>query len=65
MELEIWQKELEEKFYFVSLEKIFIEKCIYCDIEEVEIWEVVLEIIEVGLRKYVWVFGEKVKVNDD
>ncbi|MEL6835081.1 MAG: DNA gyrase/topoisomerase IV subunit A [Bacteroidota bacterium] len=65
MELEIRQKELEEKLHFASLEKIFIEKRIYRDIEEAETWEAVLEIIETGLRKYVRVPGEKAKAGDD
>ncbi|RLD18286.1 MAG: DNA gyrase/topoisomerase IV subunit A, partial [Bacteroidetes bacterium] len=52
-ELEIRRKELEEKWHFSSLEKIFIEKRIYHDIEECESWEEVLEAISVGLDKYV------------
>ena len=52
-ELEIQQKELEEKLHFASLEKIFIEKRIYRDIEECETWEAVLSTIDEGLRKYV------------
>ncbi len=65
MELEIRQKELEEKLHFASLEKIFIGERIYRDIEEAETWEAVLEIIEKGLRKYVRVPGEKTKAGDD
>ncbi len=52
MELEIRLKELEEKLHFASLEKIFIEKRIYRDIEECETWEAVLEVIQKGLNKY-------------
>ena len=52
-ELEIRKHELEEKLHFASLEKIFIEKRIYRDIEECETWEAVLETIDLGLRKYV------------
>ncbi len=52
-ELEILRRELEEKLHFASLEKIFIEKRIYRDIEECETWEAVLETIEAGLRRYV------------
>ncbi|MCS7037222.1 MAG: DNA gyrase/topoisomerase IV subunit A [Saprospiraceae bacterium] len=52
-ELEILRRELEEKLHFASLEKIFIEKRIYRDIEECETWDAVLQTIETGLRKYV------------
>lgn len=57
-ELEIQQKELEEKLHFASLEKIFIEKRIYRDIEECETWEAVLSTIDEGLKKYVITPGE-------
>ncbi|MCC6459025.1 MAG: DNA gyrase/topoisomerase IV subunit A [Saprospiraceae bacterium] len=53
IELEILKNELEEKLHFASLEKIFIEKRIYRDIEECETWEAVLETIDLGLKKYV------------
>jgi topoisomerase-4 subunit A len=52
-ELEILRGELQEKLHFASLEKIFIEKRIYHDIEECETWEAVLQTIETGLRRYV------------
>lgn len=52
-ELEILRGELEEKLHFASLEKIFIEKRIYRDIEECETWEAVLQTIAAGLRRYV------------
>lgn len=65
MELEIRQKELEEKLHFASLEKIFIEKRIYRDIEEAETWEAVIDLIDKGLRKYVRVPGEKAGAKDD
>lgn len=52
-ELEIHLRELEEKLHFASLEKIFIEKRIYRDIEECETWEAVLVTIDAGLKKYV------------
>ncbi|HLF63129.1 MAG TPA: DNA gyrase subunit A, partial [Saprospiraceae bacterium] len=52
-ELQIRRHELDEKWHFASLEKIFIEKRIYHDIEESESWEETLEIIEAGLHKYV------------
>ncbi|MEZ4987906.1 MAG: DNA gyrase subunit A [Saprospiraceae bacterium] len=59
MELEIQKKELEEKLHFASLEKIFIEKRIYRDIEECESWEEVLTTIDKGLRQYVSVLKVK------
>ena len=45
-ELEIRLGELQEQWHFASLERIFIEKKIYRDIEEAETWEQVLEFIE-------------------
>ena len=53
LELEIKLGELQEKWHFSSLEKIFIEERIYRDIEECETWEAVIEAIEKGLDKYV------------
>lgn len=53
MELEIKRRELEEKWHMLSLEKIFIEKRIYRDIEECETWEEVISAIDTGLRKYI------------
>jgi topoisomerase-4 subunit A len=52
-ELEIKKRELEEKIFFASLEKIFIEKRIYRDIEEAESFEAAIQIIDEALRKYV------------
>lgn len=63
-ELEIKQAELLEKWLFASLEKIFIEKRIYRDIEECETWEEVLQAVETGLRKYVSTPSEKPKASD-
>jgi len=51
-ELDIRLAELLEQFHYVSLEKIFIEKRIYRDIEEAETWEDVLTTIEEGLKPY-------------
>ena len=51
-ELEIRLHELEEEWHMSSLEKIFIEKRIYRDIEECETWEEVLEAIDKGLDPY-------------
>src|SRR4030095_11094238 len=51
-ELEIKLHELQEKWHFSSLEKIFIEKRIYRDIEESETWEAVIAAIRKGLKPY-------------
>jgi topoisomerase-4 subunit A len=51
-ELEIRLHELQENWHLSSLEKIFIEKRIYRDIEECETWESVLEAIDKGLEPY-------------
>ncbi|MEM9886479.1 MAG: DNA gyrase/topoisomerase IV subunit A [Bacteroidota bacterium] len=52
-ELEIKKRELEEKWFFASLEKIFIENRIYREIEEAESFEEVIQIIGTELQKYV------------
>ncbi|MFZ9030045.1 MAG: DNA gyrase/topoisomerase IV subunit A [Robiginitalea sp.] len=51
-ELEIQLGELEEQWHFASLERIFIEKRIYRDIEEEETWEGVLRAIDKGLKPH-------------
>ncbi|MDB4659897.1 DNA topoisomerase, partial [bacterium] len=51
-ELEILLGELNEKWHFSSLEKIFIENRIYRDIEECETWEAVIEAIDKGLGPF-------------
>ena len=51
-ELEIRLRELQEDWHLSSLEKIFIEKRIYRDIEECETWEAVIEAIDKGLDPY-------------
>jgi len=52
-ELEIKKGELEESWHFASLEKIFIEKRIYRDIEECETWEAILQAIHKGLKPHI------------
>ena len=52
LELEIRLNELETDWHFSSLEKIFIEKRIYRDIEECETWESIIETIDKGLDPY-------------
>jgi len=51
-ELEIKLEELNEKWHFSSLEKIFIENRIYRDIEEAETWEAVIKTIAKGLKPF-------------
>ncbi|MCW9037078.1 DNA gyrase/topoisomerase IV subunit A, partial [Altibacter sp.] len=52
-ELEIQLEELEEQWHFASLERIFIEKRIYRDIEEEETWEGVIRAIDEGLQPHI------------
>jgi topoisomerase-4 subunit A len=63
-ELQIKKAELEEKWHFASLEKIFIEEKIYRDIEECETWEEVLIAIDKGLKPYVKNFKRAVTQDD-
>ncbi|WP_345781015.1 DNA gyrase/topoisomerase IV subunit A [Prosthecobacter sp.] len=51
-ELEILLGELNEKWHFSSLEKIFIENRIYRKIEECETWEAVMAAIWKGLKPF-------------
>ena len=51
-ELEIRLSELREEWHMSSLEKIFIEKRIYHDIEECETWEAVIDAIDKGLDPF-------------
>ena len=52
LELEIELRELEEKWHFSSLEKIFIEERIYRRIEDEETWEAVIQTVDVGLEPF-------------
>lgn len=52
-ELEIKLDELEGQWHFSSLERIFIEKRIYRDIEEEETWEGVIKAIDKGLKPHI------------
>jgi topoisomerase-4 subunit A len=64
MELEIHKAELEEEWHFSSLERIFIEKRIYRDIEECETWEAVIEAIDSGLKPYKKLFNREITRDD-
>ena len=63
-ELEILLGELNEKWHFSSLEKIFIENRIYRRIEESETWEAVIEAIWKGLKPHLSLLKREV-TNDD
>lgn len=63
-ELEIRRQELLEKWHLTSLEKIFIENRIYRDIEECKSWEEVIQVIDLGLRKYVVTPSMKAPASD-
>lgn len=52
-ELEIQLAELEAQWHFSSLERIFIEKRIYREIEEEETWEGVISAIDKGLKPHI------------
>src|ERR1700744_3284619 len=63
-ELEIKLGELNEDWHYSSLEKIFIEKRIYRDIEEQTTWEGVLKAIDDGLKPYKKLFRREVTQED-
>lgn len=52
-ELSIRKSELQEQWHFASLERIFIEKRIYRDIEDCETWEDILKTIHTKLKPHV------------
>ena len=51
-ELEVVLNEMQEKWHFASLERIFIENRIYHQIEELENWEEVISIIHKGIKPH-------------
>ncbi|MFN9581401.1 MAG: DNA gyrase/topoisomerase IV subunit A, partial [Bacteroidota bacterium] len=63
-ELEIRKGELDEQWHFSSLEKIFIEKRIYRDIEECETFEAVIDTIFKGMNKYKKMFRREITEDD-
>lgn len=63
-ELQIKLGELENDWHYSSLEKIFIEKRIYRDIEEETTWEGVLEAIDKGLKPYKKKFRREITQED-
>lgn len=63
-ELEIKLGELNEQWFFASLEKIFIENRIYRKIEECETWEEILGTIHKGLKPFTKDFFRAVTDDD-
>jgi len=63
-ELGILLSELNEKWHFSSLEKIFIENRIYRRIEECETWEAVIKAIWAGLKPHLSLLKREI-TNDD
>ncbi|MEC7487686.1 MAG: DNA gyrase/topoisomerase IV subunit A [Verrucomicrobiota bacterium] len=64
LELEIHLRELDEKWHFSSLEKIFIEKRIYRRIEEEETWDAVIATVDKGLKPYKKTFKRDITRDD-
>ena len=64
LELEFELARLQEDWHFSSLEKIFIEKRIYRNIEECETWEAVIETIDKGLKPYKKLFRREITRED-
>ncbi|MCD6063054.1 MAG: gyrase/topoisomerase subunit [Flavipsychrobacter sp.] len=63
-ELQIKLGELEDDWHYSSLEKIFIEKRIYRDIEDQTTWEGVLSAIDSGLKPYKKKFRREITQED-
>ncbi|MFT4611550.1 MAG: topoisomerase-4 subunit A [Glaciecola sp.] len=63
-ELEIKLGEFEEQWHFASLERIFIEKRIYRDIEEEETWDGVIGAIDKGLQPHIKHLKRAITVDD-
>ncbi|MEH6536019.1 MAG: DNA gyrase/topoisomerase IV subunit A [Psychroserpens sp.] len=63
-ELEIKLSEFQEQWHFASLERIFIEKRIYRDIEEEETWDGVINAIDKGLKPHVKHLKRAITVED-
>jgi len=63
-ELEIRKAHLAERLHFASLEKIFIEKKIYRNIEDCETWEAVIETIDNGLKPFTKNFIREITTDD-
>ncbi|MBL7926568.1 MAG: DNA gyrase/topoisomerase IV subunit A [Bacteroidia bacterium] len=64
MELEFELAKLNDDWHFSSLEKIFIEKRIYRNIEDCETWEAVIETIDKGLKPYKKLLRREITTDD-
>jgi topoisomerase-4 subunit A len=64
LELEIARSEKEEEWHYASLERIFIEKRIYRNLETCETWEQIIETIESGLKPYLKKLKRPVSYDD-
>ena len=63
-ELQLKLNELNEKWHSATLERIFIEEKIYRDIEDVDSWEGIIEVIFKGLKPFVKNLKREVTVDD-
>lgn len=63
-DLEFQLNELEEQWHFASLERIFIEKRIYRDIEEQSTWDGVIGAIDTGLKPHIKHLKRAITVED-
>ncbi len=63
-ELEIKLSEFQEQWHFASLERIFIDKRIYRDIEEEETWDGVINAIDKGLQPHITHLKRAITVED-
>jgi len=63
-ELEIKLGEFQEQWHFASLERIFIDKRIYRDIEEEETWDGVIKAIDDGLQPHIKHLKRAITVED-
>ena len=63
-ELEIRLGEFQEQWHFASLERIFIDKRVYRDIEEEETWDGVIKAIDKGLQPHIKHLKRAITVED-
>ncbi|MCH2045229.1 MAG: DNA gyrase/topoisomerase IV subunit A [Saprospiraceae bacterium] len=64
-ELKIRKQELEDKWHFASLERIFIEKRVYQKIEKCETWEEVIAVIGKSMRYHTKKILKRAITEDD
>ena len=63
-ELNLDQKQIEEKWHMLNLERIFIFNKIYLDIEECDTWDSVLSTIRTKLIPYVHILNREISDED-